>query len=70
MLTEGPVAIVTGASSGIGRALALRLGAEGYRVGLIARRREALDQAAATIIEAGGTAARRGRRRRGPRGPA
>src|SRR5262249_44222845 len=43
MPTEGPVAVVTGASSGIGLALALRLGAEGYRVGLVARRREALD---------------------------
>ncbi len=56
MPAERPVAIVTGASSGIGRALALRLGAEGYRVGLIARRREELDQAAFAIIQAGGTA--------------
>ena len=36
MATSSAVAIVTGASSGIGRALALRLGATGYRVGLIA----------------------------------
>src|SRR5437868_2589069 len=54
---EGPVAIVTGASSGIGRALALRLGAGGYRVGLIARRRGELEAAAAAITAAGGTAA-------------
>ncbi len=47
---------MTGASSGIGRALALRLGAEGYRVGLVARRREALDEAASTIVKAGGSA--------------
>jgi short-subunit dehydrogenase len=56
MSTRRPVAIVTGASSGIGRALALRLGAEGYRVGLIARRREALEEAASTIVQAGGSA--------------
>jgi short-subunit dehydrogenase len=51
------VAIVTGASSGIGRALAIRLGSSGYRVGLIARRRDALETVAAEIVAAGGTAA-------------
>jgi short-subunit dehydrogenase len=51
------VVIITGASSGIGRALALRLGAMGCRVGLIARRRDLLDAAAAAIAAAGGTAA-------------
>jgi short-subunit dehydrogenase len=56
MQTVGPLAIVTGASSGIGRALALRLGAEGYRVGLIARRQEALEAVAAAIVGAGGVA--------------
>jgi short-subunit dehydrogenase len=50
------VAIVTGASSGIGRALALRLGAEGYRVGLIARRRAELEAVAGAISKAGGAA--------------
>jgi len=50
------VAIVTGASSGIGKALALRLGAEGYRVGLIARRGGELEAAAAAIAAAGGAA--------------
>lgn len=40
---------VTGASEGIGRALALQLGALGYRVALTARRREALDDLAARI---------------------
>ena len=54
---DGPVAIVTGASSGIGRALALRLGADGYRVGLIARRGERLEAVAGEIAAAGGTAA-------------
>ncbi len=53
---EGPVAIVTGASSGIGRACAVRLGSVGYRVGLIARRAELLEAVAAEIAAAGGTA--------------
>ncbi len=51
------VAIVTGASSGIGRALAVQLGSSGYRVGLIARRATALEATAATIVAAGGSAA-------------
>ena len=53
---EIPVAVVTGASSGIGRALAVQLGAAGYRLGLIARRRPELD-ATAMIVSAGGMAA-------------
>jgi NADP-dependent 3-hydroxy acid dehydrogenase YdfG len=53
---RGAVVIVTGASSGIGRALALRLGLLGYRVGLIARRRELLETAAAAIAASGGHA--------------
>lgn len=42
-------AVVTGASSGIGRATALRLLDEGYRVLAIARRKERLDELAATV---------------------
>ena len=66
----GPVVIVTGASSGIGRALAFRLATTGYRVGLIARRRELIEAAASEIVAAGGIGRRRGcRRRRSRRAP-
>jgi short-subunit dehydrogenase len=52
----GRVAVITGASGGIGRALAVALAGAGCRVGLIARRRSELDQAAHEIRAAGGTA--------------
>ncbi len=45
-------AIVTGASSGIGREMALRLGQRGHRVVLVARRQSALEELAATLPEA------------------
>jgi short-subunit dehydrogenase len=51
------VAVITGTSSGIGWALAKVLAAEGYRVGLIARRRDQLEALAAEITARGGTAA-------------
>ena len=44
MTTPQKVAVVTGAGSGIGKAVALALAAEGYAVVLAGRRAEALDQ--------------------------
>ena len=49
-------AIVTGASSGIGRALALELARRGARVGLIARRDEKLVEVTQEIVANGGRA--------------
>jgi len=50
------VVVVTGASAGVGRAVARAFGDEGAKVGLIARTREALEDAAREIERAGGEA--------------
>ena len=47
MSAQHKVAIVTGAGSGIGRAVALALSAEGYSLALAGRRREPLEETAA-----------------------
>ena len=53
---EGTVALVTGASSGIGAATAEALAGQGAAVALAARRREQLDDLADRISQRGGTA--------------
>jgi NADP-dependent 3-hydroxy acid dehydrogenase YdfG len=50
---DSTVAVVTGASSGIGEATALALAAEGATVALVARRAERLERLAARITEIG-----------------
>lgn len=51
MSADTPIALVTGASSGIGRACALRLARAGFRVVALARTQSALD---ALVAEGGG----------------
>lgn len=53
---QGKISIVTGASRGIGRSIAVRLAAAGSSVVLTARDQALLDAAAAEIRAAGGTA--------------
>ena len=55
MSTQGKVAIVTGAGSGVGRAVVIGLFNDGYRVVLAGRRAERLQQ---TLKESGGSESR------------
>ena len=57
MRFKDKVAVITGASSGIGWAVAKTLAAQECRVGLVARRRDKLETLAAEIRQAGGTCA-------------
>ncbi len=52
----GRVAVVTGASRGIGRAIALAYAGAGARVALVSRKLDALEAVAAEVAAAGGTA--------------
>ena len=54
---QGRIALVTGASQGIGRACALRLARSGATVALAARNQERLEQVGTEITAAGGQAA-------------
>ena len=53
---SNPIAVVTGASSGIGAATARALGAAGWRVVLVARGRSQLEVVQQSIAAGGGTA--------------
>jgi 3-oxoacyl-[acyl-carrier protein] reductase len=53
---EGKTALVTGASTGIGREIAKLLAAEGVRLAIAARRRQLLEEVAGEIAAAGGHA--------------
>ena len=52
----GTVALITGASSGIGRATVVALAGEGAAVALVARRRDRLDAVVESIAASGGRA--------------
>lgn len=54
MKFEGKVVLIVGASSGIGRTLALRLAGEGAHVVVTARRRDKLEALVAQIAKEGG----------------
>ncbi|MBL8671961.1 MAG: SDR family oxidoreductase [Alphaproteobacteria bacterium] len=54
---DGRVALITGASKGLGRAMAVEFARSGATVALLARRPDVLDQARNEVLAAGGVAA-------------
>ncbi len=50
VLAERPIAVITGASSGIGFAVARYLASAGYNLAICARRQEKLDEAKAQLV--------------------
>jgi NAD(P)-dependent dehydrogenase (short-subunit alcohol dehydrogenase family) len=53
---SGRVVVITGASAGVGRAIAHRFAREGWRIGLIARGAEALEETRREVEQLGGIA--------------
>ncbi|MGO4496311.1 SDR family NAD(P)-dependent oxidoreductase [Paenibacillus sp. 2RAB27] len=56
MRLSGKIALITGGSAGIGKAIAARFGAEGACIAITGRDKETLEQAVAEIKEQGGDA--------------
>src|SRR5690349_12653826 len=52
MKTSSKRALITGASSGIGRAMAIAMGEKGYELFLVARRKDKLEEVASQISNA------------------
>ncbi|HZO51250.1 MAG TPA: SDR family NAD(P)-dependent oxidoreductase, partial [Bryobacteraceae bacterium] len=51
---DGKVALITGGSRGLGRAMAVALAAEGATIALVARDKAKLEESAAEVVKAGG----------------